>query len=67
MLGPFLLTNALIPLMKQSAPSRIIFVSSGGMYLQKLKVDDLQSEWGTFNGTLAYAQTKRAQVILTEP
>jgi dehydrogenase/reductase SDR family protein 12 len=65
-LGPFLLTNALIPLMKHSAPARVILVSSGGMYLQKLKVDDLQSQQGSFNGTLAYAQTKRAQVMLAE-
>jgi dehydrogenase/reductase SDR family protein 12 len=65
-LGPFLLTNLLMPLLARSAPARIIFVSSGGMYTQKLDVDDLQSEHREFNGTVAYAQHKRAQVILTE-
>lgn len=65
-LGPFLLTNLLIPLMKRSAPSRIIFVSSGGMYTQKLDVEDLQSKGKEFNGVVAYAQAKRAQAILTE-
>ena len=44
--GPFLLTNLLIPLLQESAPARIINVSSGGMYTQKLRVDDLQSERG---------------------
>ena len=65
-LGPFLLTSLLIPLLEQSTPARVIFVSSGGMYTQKLDVDDLQSESNEFNGTVAYAQHKRAQVILTE-
>jgi dehydrogenase/reductase SDR family protein 12 len=65
-LGPFLLTNLLMPLLMRNAPTRIIFVSSGGMYTQKLDMDDLQSERGEFNGTVAYAQHKRAQVILTE-
>ncbi len=65
-LGPFLLTHLLLPTLKGSAPARIIWVSSGGMYAQKLDVDDLQFERGDFNGTLAYAQTKRAQVILSE-
>jgi NAD(P)-dependent dehydrogenase (short-subunit alcohol dehydrogenase family) len=65
-LGPFLLTNLLTPLLSRRAPARVIFVSSGGMYTQKLNVDDLQSEQGEFNGTVAYAQQKRAQVILTE-
>jgi NAD(P)-dependent dehydrogenase (short-subunit alcohol dehydrogenase family) len=65
-LGPFLLTTLLSPLMKESAPSRIINVSSGGMYTQKLDIDDLQFERKPFNGTIAYAQAKRAQVILTE-
>ena len=64
--GPFLLTNLLIPLLRESAPARIINVSSGGMYTQKLRVDDLQSERGEFDGPKVYARTKRAEVILTE-
>ena len=36
------------------------------MYTQKLDVDDLQFEHKPFNGVVAYAQAKRAQVILTE-
>jgi NAD(P)-dependent dehydrogenase (short-subunit alcohol dehydrogenase family) len=65
-LGPFLLTNSLVPALKASAPSRVINVSSGGMYTQKLDVDDLQFERKPYNGVTAYAQAKRAQVILTE-
>jgi NAD(P)-dependent dehydrogenase (short-subunit alcohol dehydrogenase family) len=65
-LGPFLLTNLLIPILKTSGPSRIINVSSGGMYTQKLDADDLQFERKPYNGVTAYAQAKRAQVILTE-
>jgi dehydrogenase/reductase SDR family protein 12 len=65
-LGPFLLTTLLIPLLEAGAPSRIINVSSGGMYAQKLDVEDLQFERKPFNGVTAYAQAKRAQVILTE-
>jgi len=65
-LGPFLLTNLLLPLLERSAPARIINVSSGGMYTQRIRVDDLQSARGEFDGAAAYARTKRAQVILTE-
>jgi len=65
-LGPFLLTNLLLPLLEQSAPARIVNVSSGGMYTQRIRVDDLQSERREFDGPTAYARTKRAQVILTE-
>ena len=65
-LGPFLLTNMLTPLLKKSAPARIINVSSGGMYTQRIHVEDLQSAHGEFDGATAYARTKRAQVILTE-
>ena len=36
------------------------------MYTQRLRVDDLQSERGQFDGPKVYARTKRAQVILTE-
>ncbi len=65
-LGPFLLTNLLTPLLKKSAPARIVNVSSGGMYTQRIHVEDLQSAHGEFDGATAYARTKRAQVILTE-
>ncbi|MFL5864290.1 MAG: SDR family oxidoreductase [Solirubrobacteraceae bacterium] len=64
--GPFLLTNLLIALIERSAPARIINVSSGGMYAQRIKTDDLQSEHGRFDGATVYARTKRAEVVLTE-
>jgi dehydrogenase/reductase SDR family protein 12 len=65
-LGPFLLTNSLMPLLKSAAPSRIVNVSSGGMYTAKLDVTDFQFEHKSFNNLAAYAQAKRAQVMLTE-
>jgi dehydrogenase/reductase SDR family protein 12 len=65
-LGPFLLTNLLLPLMSESTPARVINISSGGMYAQKLDLAKLLAKEGPFNGVVAYAQTKRAQVILTE-
>ncbi|MBV9514976.1 MAG: SDR family NAD(P)-dependent oxidoreductase [Mycobacteriaceae bacterium] len=65
-IGPFLLTQLLVPLLEQSAPSRIVKVSSGGMYTQKRRSDDLQSEQEDFDGPTVYARTKRAEVILTE-
>ena len=45
-LGPHVLIERLSPLLKAAAPSRVINVSSGGMYSQKLDLDDLQSEHG---------------------
>lgn len=65
-LGPFLLTNLLLPLLEQSKPARIVNVSSGGMYTQRIHLDDLQMAHEKFDGATAYARTKRAQVILTE-
>jgi NAD(P)-dependent dehydrogenase (short-subunit alcohol dehydrogenase family) len=64
--GPFLLTKLLTPLLLRSAPARVINVSSGGMYTQGLHVDDLQSSRGNFSGTVAYARTKRIEVVLSE-
>ena len=37
---------------------------SGGQYAQSLDLDDLQSERGAYDGTRAYARSKRAQVTL---
>jgi len=35
-----------------------VTVSSAGMLVQKLDVEDLQHERGTFDGTMVYAQNK---------
>lgn len=66
LLSHFLLTNLLLPRLEQSAPARIINVSSGGMYTQRVRVRDLQSTRGEYRGSIAYARAKRGQVVLTE-
>jgi NAD(P)-dependent dehydrogenase (short-subunit alcohol dehydrogenase family) len=63
-LGPFLLTAKLVPALGKAAPSRVINVSSGGMYTTKLDVDDPQLEKQVFSGNRFYAHTKRAEVVL---
>lgn len=66
LLSTFLLTNLLIPTMVQSAPSRIITVSSGGMYAERLDVSGIEMSADGYGGSAAYARTKRAQVVLTD-
>jgi dehydrogenase/reductase SDR family member 12 len=72
-LGPFLLTRELLPLLRAGAPperpgspSRVVFVSSGGMYTASLHTDDPEFREGRFSGGAAYARTKRMQVVLAE-
>lgn len=65
-LGPFILTKTLADLGKLRQGCRIIFVSSGGMYLQKLDLSDLVFEKNSYNKYTGYANAKRAQVILSE-
>jgi hypothetical protein len=36
------------------------------MYTQKIQVDDLQSQSGSYSGAVAYARAKRGLMILTE-
>ena len=64
--GPFLLTSLLLPALRAGAPSRVLFVASGGMYSEPLSVARLELPAGDYNGTTAYARAKRAQVTLTE-
>lgn len=65
-LGPFLLTGLLLPALRRGAPSRIVNVSSGGMYTQRLNADDLQLAGRDYDPAAFYAHTKRCEVILTE-
>jgi dehydrogenase/reductase SDR family protein 12 len=64
--GPFLLTCLLLDRLRESAPGRVITMSSGGMYTADLTVDDLQMTPDLYNGTKQYALAKRAQVTLNE-
>jgi NAD(P)-dependent dehydrogenase (short-subunit alcohol dehydrogenase family) len=63
-LGPFVLVSRLLPALLASPASRLVAVTSGGMYTQSLPLDDLQYEQGTYTGPRAYARAKRAQVAL---
>lgn len=66
LLGPFLMTTLLFPMLEATPGSRVIMVSSGGMYLARLHVDDLQFEKRAYNGALAYAEAKRGMMVLTK-
>ena len=66
LLAPYILTERIQPLLASSSGARVVNVSSGGMYSQKIRVDDLQSENGKYSGSVAYARAKRGLMILTE-
>ena len=63
-LGPFALTALLMDRLSHSDDARVIFVASGGMYLQRLDLSLLDVDAAAFDGTRAYANAKRAQVVL---
>ena len=69
-LGPFVLSRLLEPGLRESAPSRVIWVASGGMYSERVATSDLQAahlaQAGDWDGTVVYARTKRAELILAE-
>lgn len=64
--GPFLLTGLLLERLARTAPSRVLTMSSGGMYAAKLTVSGLQLPPEEYRGTEQYARAKRAQVTLNE-
>ena len=63
-LGPFLLTYELLPLLKSSAPSRVINVGSGMHRTGKMDLDELQSE-NSHNAMSAYANSKLMMTTYT--
>lgn len=64
--GPFLLTGLLLDRLSQSAPSRVLTMSSGGMYTANLTLSGLQMSAGDYKGAEQYARAKRAQIALNE-
>ena len=66
LLSPYILTERLHPLLQKATSARVVNVLSGGMYTQKIEVNDLQSRQGDYSGAVAYARAKRGLMILTE-
>ena len=64
LVGHFLLTHGLLNRLRKGARSRVILVSSGGMYSQKLNVKELEYPPLPFDGVIAYARAKRGMVVL---
>ena len=63
-LAPFLLTNLLLDLLKKSAPSRIITVSSDAHRWGKIDLNDLQSK-KRYRAFPVYGTTKLANIMFT--
>jgi NAD(P)-dependent dehydrogenase (short-subunit alcohol dehydrogenase family) len=61
-LSGFLLARLLLPLLKASAPSRIVNVASLGQH--PIDFDDVMITRG-YNGSRAYAQSKLSQIMFT--
>ncbi|HEY0471867.1 MAG TPA: SDR family NAD(P)-dependent oxidoreductase, partial [Kribbella sp.] len=61
-LAPFLLTNLLLERLQQSAPARVVTVSSNAQAMGRIDFDDLQNE-RSYSGSQAYNQSKLANVL----
>lgn len=61
-LAPFLLTHRLLPLLRRSAPARIVNVASAGQ--QSIDFDDVMLTSG-YDGLRAYRQSKLALVMFS--
>jgi NAD(P)-dependent dehydrogenase (short-subunit alcohol dehydrogenase family) len=63
-LGPFLLTNLLLPVLTASAPARVVTVSSGVQAMAKIDFDDLQ-EVKSYSEIRSYNQSKLANLMFS--
>ena len=64
-LAPYLLTRRLLPLINNSAPARIINVSSNGHFRGTMDLDNLQGK-DQYDGLKAYTQSKLGNVLFTK-
>jgi NAD(P)-dependent dehydrogenase (short-subunit alcohol dehydrogenase family) len=63
-LGPHLLTRLLRPALEADGGARVVWVASGGMYSERLSLDDPECAERPYEPMQVYAQTKRKQVVL---
>jgi NAD(P)-dependent dehydrogenase (short-subunit alcohol dehydrogenase family) len=64
-LGHFVLVNRLLPLLKASAPSRIVNLSSAGHFASGIIWDDPNFENREYSKMEAYGQSKTANILFT--
>jgi retinol dehydrogenase-12 len=66
-LGPFLLTNLLLPLLERSAPSRIVNLASDAHKFGRLHIDDLSCDRRGYGplGMRRYGETKTMNILFT--
>jgi dehydrogenase/reductase SDR family protein 12 len=62
--GPFALVSGLLPLLRRTPGARVISVTSGGMYAEKVDLDDLEYQRGEWSPSRAYARAKRIGVAV---
>ncbi len=64
-LGPHVMTKQLLPIIQRTGDGRVITMTSGGMYAERLDPDTVMMDRQDYDGVRAYARAKRAQVALT--
>lgn len=64
--GPYLLTELLLDRLAETGGARIIEMTSGGAYSQRLELGEVLGATEEFEPKAVYSRTKRAQIILTE-
>jgi dehydrogenase/reductase SDR family member 12 len=64
LLGPFHLTQLLQETLRAAATARVMTVASGGLYTQRFSLAGLEPSERDYDGVVAYARVKRAQLVL---
>jgi NAD(P)-dependent dehydrogenase (short-subunit alcohol dehydrogenase family) len=62
-LSHFYLTRTLLPLLRESAPARVVSITSTAQ--EAIDFDDVMLERAEYEGARAYAQSKLAQIMMT--
>ncbi len=64
--GPHRLTSGLASALEESDDARVVWMSSAGMLAHRLNLEDPGWETRRFDPAVAFAESKRAQVVLAE-
>lgn len=62
-LAPYVMTK-ILGRSDAARERRVLFMTSGGMYTQPFRLDELEMTSTNYRGSVAYARAKRAQVVL---